>query len=388
MACVTAVPVGRAVRAAHRSDARADRAALPAVARRSPVPRRDLRAVPVSGAPAHRAGAAGAAGRPIGRTVDRESPRSIAAQRRERPLRERPRDSTTDDRRLDSFARLRAMLALAPTVTWRSLFARVPERTPAVGAAPADRRPADRLRAAPRLPARERRDRQRAGRRRLRRASRRAEQGCCGALALHAGRLDEARAFARRTIEVFERAGVERDRRQRRRLRIVDEGIRPAARRRSRRGPIARARSRRGSATSPRSSSELGPPRAPRHPLALRVAYHDACHLAHAQGVRQPPRDLLRSIPGVELAAVRRAGHLLRQRRHLQPGRAGRRARSSATARPATSTPCSPDVSRPRTPAACCRWRAAARAPRPLAGRSATRSRSSTPRSAASICNV
>jgi glycolate oxidase iron-sulfur subunit len=33
----------------------------------------------------------------------------------------------------------------------------------------------------------------------------------------------------------------------------------------------------------------------------LRVAYHDACHLAHAQGVRQPPRDLLRSIPGVEI---------------------------------------------------------------------------------------
>ena len=47
--------------------------------------------------------------------------------------------------------------------------------------------------------------------------------------------------------------------------------------------------------------SELGAPRAPRHPLSMRVAYHDACHLAHAQGVRQPPRDLLRSIPGVEL---------------------------------------------------------------------------------------
>ena len=42
-------------------------------------------------------------------------------------------------------------------------------------------------------------------------------------------------------------------------------------------------------------------PRAERHPLALRVAYHDACHLAHAQGVRRPPRELLRSIPGLEL---------------------------------------------------------------------------------------
>ena len=42
-------------------------------------------------------------------------------------------------------------------------------------------------------------------------------------------------------------------------------------------------------------------PRAPRHPLRLTVAYHDACHLAHAQGVRQPPRELLRAIPDLEL---------------------------------------------------------------------------------------
>jgi glycolate oxidase iron-sulfur subunit len=42
-------------------------------------------------------------------------------------------------------------------------------------------------------------------------------------------------------------------------------------------------------------------PRAERRPLALRVAYHDACHLAHAQGIRQPPRELLRGIPELEL---------------------------------------------------------------------------------------
>jgi glycolate oxidase iron-sulfur subunit len=42
-------------------------------------------------------------------------------------------------------------------------------------------------------------------------------------------------------------------------------------------------------------------PQAVRKPLELRVAYHDACHLAHAQGVRQPPRDLLKAIPGLEL---------------------------------------------------------------------------------------
>jgi glycolate oxidase iron-sulfur subunit len=45
-------------------------------------------------------------------------------------------------------------------------------------------------------------------------------------------------------------------------------------------------------------------PRAPRGAVPLRVAYHDACHLAHAQGVRQQPRDLLRAIPGLELVEV------------------------------------------------------------------------------------
>jgi glycolate dehydrogenase iron-sulfur subunit len=42
-------------------------------------------------------------------------------------------------------------------------------------------------------------------------------------------------------------------------------------------------------------------PRAKRAPVPLRVAYHDACHLAHAQGVRLEPRALLASIPGLEL---------------------------------------------------------------------------------------
>jgi glycolate oxidase iron-sulfur subunit len=42
-------------------------------------------------------------------------------------------------------------------------------------------------------------------------------------------------------------------------------------------------------------------PRATRQPLPLRVAYHDACHLAHAQRVRIPPREVLRSIPELEV---------------------------------------------------------------------------------------
>jgi glycolate oxidase iron-sulfur subunit len=35
-----------------------------------------------------------------------------------------------------------------------------------------------------------------------------------------------------------------------------------------------------------------------------RIAYHDACHLAHAQNVTAEPRELLRAIPGVELVEL------------------------------------------------------------------------------------
>lgn len=45
-------------------------------------------------------------------------------------------------------------------------------------------------------------------------------------------------------------------------------------------------------------------PRAERHPLKLRVAYHDACHLQHAQGIREQPRHLLATIPGLEVAEI------------------------------------------------------------------------------------
>jgi glycolate oxidase iron-sulfur subunit len=46
---------------------------------------------------------------------------------------------------------------------------------------------------------------------------------------------------------------------------------------------------------------ELGEPRAVRNPIGSRVVYHDACHLAHGQGVRSEPRALLQAIPGIEL---------------------------------------------------------------------------------------
>ena len=45
-------------------------------------------------------------------------------------------------------------------------------------------------------------------------------------------------------------------------------------------------------------------PRAERGPVPVRVAYHDACHLAHAQGIRAQPRALLLGIPDLELVEV------------------------------------------------------------------------------------
>jgi glycolate oxidase iron-sulfur subunit len=48
-------------------------------------------------------------------------------------------------------------------------------------------------------------------------------------------------------------------------------------------------------------------PVAERHPLPMTVAYQDACHLAHAQGIREEPRKLLRGIPGIELKPLTEA---------------------------------------------------------------------------------
>jgi len=45
-------------------------------------------------------------------------------------------------------------------------------------------------------------------------------------------------------------------------------------------------------------------PRAKRTPLQLRVAFHDSCHLQHAQGVRTQPRQLLSEIPGLEIVEI------------------------------------------------------------------------------------
>ena len=51
---------------------------------------------------------------------------------------------------------------------------------------------------------------------------------------------------------------------------------------------------------------QLGPVK-PQHPIKLRAAYQDACHLCHAQQIRKQPRRLLEMIPGLELVPIAEA---------------------------------------------------------------------------------
>ena len=123
-------------------------------------------------------------------------------------------------------------------------------------------------------------------------------QGCCGALSLHAGREMEAKAFARRLIAEFERLPAE----------IVVANVAGCGSAMKDYGRLfsgdASWAGRAATFSSKvRDVSEavqsLQPVRTPRHSLSLRVVYHDACHLAHGQGVREAPRKMLRAIPGL-----------------------------------------------------------------------------------------
>jgi glycolate oxidase iron-sulfur subunit len=124
-----------------------------------------------------------------------------------------------------------------------------------------------------------------------------AQPRCCGALQLHSGDDGPARALARATIAALEGHDA---------VVVNAAGCGSAMKEYGHllRDDPAWARRAAAFAARVRDATELladAEPRAPRRPLRLRVAYHDACHLAHAQGVRAQPRALLRGIPGREL---------------------------------------------------------------------------------------
>ena len=125
------------------------------------------------------------------------------------------------------------------------------------------------------------------------------EQECCGALMTHAGREAEAMEAARRLIDVFDRAGVDA-------IAINAAGCGSNMKEYAHllRDDPQYAERARIFAAKCRDVSELIAElgfESPPNPLRMKIAYHDACHLQHAQGVRNQPRQLLHAIAGLEV---------------------------------------------------------------------------------------
>jgi len=130
-------------------------------------------------------------------------------------------------------------------------------------------------------------------------------QGCCGALANHSGQIKAAQISAGKLLDAFPTD--------------VDAIISNAAGCGSTVKDYARllpGQADRADVFSKRTKDvceflgDLGLAVAnpvPPQKQPLRVAYHDACHLSHGQGVRSQPRDLLQSIPGVEVVELSEA---------------------------------------------------------------------------------
>src|SRR3989337_2766079 len=120
-------------------------------------------------------------------------------------------------------------------------------------------------------------------------------QGCCGALHLHTGRIDEARALAARLLARF---GREVDF-------IVTNSAGCGSAMREYPHWLGADRDVEAFALKVRDVSELlAEADLPLQRLDLTVTYHDPCHLAHGQRVRLEPRKLLAAIPGVRLVEL------------------------------------------------------------------------------------
>jgi glycolate oxidase iron-sulfur subunit len=127
-------------------------------------------------------------------------------------------------------------------------------------------------------------------------------QSCCGALLVHAGEEAGALEYARKTIDVFERAKVE--------VVITNAagcGSNVKEYRHLLRDDAQYAERARQFSAKCRDVSEVLAtlkPAATLHQLRLRVAFHDSCHLQHAQGIRAQPRSLLAQIPGLQVVEI------------------------------------------------------------------------------------
>lgn len=132
-------------------------------------------------------------------------------------------------------------------------------------------------------------------------------QGCCGALSVHSGRLEEGREFARKLVALFTTLNVDA-------VVVNSAGCGSTMKEYAeilRGDPVYSEAAAQLSAKTVDvmeflSDTEIG---TVLHPLDVRVTYQDACHIVHGQGIRSAPRELLRSIPGLELIEMQRSDH-------------------------------------------------------------------------------
>jgi glycolate oxidase iron-sulfur subunit len=129
-----------------------------------------------------------------------------------------------------------------------------------------------------------------------------AGQGCCGAIAVHDGDVDFARALAKRNIAAFERSGAD--------VYVVNAAgcgstlksygdlLAHDAAWADRAARFAR---RVRDVTEVLDAMELG---SPARAIDATVAYQDACHLVHAQRVAAAPRRLLERVPGLRIVEM------------------------------------------------------------------------------------
>ena len=132
-------------------------------------------------------------------------------------------------------------------------------------------------------------------------------QGCCGALSVHSGRLEEGREFARKLVALFAALDIDA-------VVVNSAGCGSTMKEYAeilRGDPVYSEAAQRLSGKTVDvmeflSDAGMG---APLHPLDISVTYQDACHIVHGQGIRSAPRELLGSIPGLELVEMRRSDH-------------------------------------------------------------------------------
>jgi glycolate oxidase iron-sulfur subunit len=131
------------------------------------------------------------------------------------------------------------------------------------------------------------------------------DQICCGALNAHSGDREGARRMARRNVEAFETedaivvnaAGCAAALPEYPPLRGDDPDWRERAERFA-----ARVRDVTQFLISLGLDRDFGRPQVP---VEETVTYQEPCHLAHAQRITQPPREILRAIPGITLVEMR-----------------------------------------------------------------------------------